>query len=70
MSSAEYRPAPAAPQASYWPSWASAMLLLGGIVVIAAETTSWLVVLGVGFLCLGAYGFLFRRPGRVSRPIG
>jgi hypothetical protein len=49
---------------AYWPPWASTALLLSGLLVVAIETTSFLVVLGLAFLLLGAYGLLMRRPAR------
>jgi hypothetical protein len=70
MSSVDHVPRATVPDRTDWPRWASATLLVSGIVVVGVETTSWLVVLGLGFLVLGAYGLLVRGRGRLSQRSG
>jgi hypothetical protein len=38
-----------------WPRWAAVTLVAGGIVVIVAETTSYLVIAGILVTAIGAY---------------
>ncbi len=45
----------------YWPAWTSVTLLGAGLVVVLAETESLLILLGILFLGLGAYGLARRR---------
>jgi predicted cobalt transporter CbtA len=67
---ADDRFGPPVAERTYWPRWASAAVLASGLVVVAFETTSWLVLLGLGFLVLGAYGFFLRRPVHPATPLG
>ena len=68
MNADDPRFGPRVPLVTYWPRWASAAILASGIVVVAVETTSWLVLLGLAFLALGAYGLLVRGRVRSSTP--
>lgn len=53
-----------APSPRPWPLWTSIAMVAAGVLVVALDTTSALVVVGVAFLCLGAYGLVCRRrPG-------
>lgn len=54
----------------YWPLWSSAALLAAGAFIALAETTSFLVVAGLGLAGVGAYGVVFRRKLRTARAPG
>ena len=70
MSWADDRFGPPVAERTYWPRWAAAVVLASGLLVVAFETTSWLVLVGLGFLVLGAYGLVLRQPVHPATPIG
>jgi uncharacterized membrane protein len=51
----------AAVPAAAWPRWSSVALVVAGVVVILAETTSLLCFVGIFLVAAGAYGLAFRR---------
>ncbi len=50
---------------TYWPRWLLAVLIASGIIVILAETTNLLVLVGILFIGAGIYGAFHtpRAPG-------
>jgi hypothetical protein len=42
----------------YWPRWASIASVVSGLVVIIAETTSYLVFAGLFLVAAGIYGLV------------
>ena len=48
---------------TYWPRWLSALLIVTGIIVIVAETSNLLVLLGILLTGAGAYGAFHDRSG-------
>lgn len=50
-----------------WPRWMAATVLLSGLVVVVAETTSLLFFVGVVLVGFGSYGIVYgSRKGRTD----
>jgi len=57
MSTTEAAPRPAAARAAAsWPRWTTGALLASGLIIVVAETTSWLFFVGVALAGVGGYG--------------
>ena len=66
--SAEHAGVPASPaKSAAWPRWAALTLIVSGIVVIVAETTSYLVIVGILLTVVGAYEIALA--SRSRRPV-
>lgn len=54
-----------------WPRWMATTLVITGLIVVVAETTSLLLFAGIALIGAGTYGFVssYRR-GRVVRRSG
>jgi LPXTG-motif cell wall-anchored protein len=51
---------------TYWPRWASGLLVATGVVVVIVETTSFLVIAGLLLVGAGIYGLVRRHPSGFS----
>jgi membrane-bound ClpP family serine protease len=48
--------------ATYWPRWISALLIVTGLLIILAETSNLLVLIGIAVTGAGIYGAFHAGP--------